>query len=144
MNAEPLAAPDPSLPILGKAEVQVPKSRKPYTIKKQRESWTDEEHMRFLEALKKYDRDWKRIEAYVGTKNAAQIHSHAQKYFLKVQKNNTGDHVPPPGGGGSRYPPRVQGGQSQEEKNRKRREKKQREREAKAAESGCGLVSSHS
>ena len=96
MNAEPLAAPDPSLPILGKAEVQVPKSRKPYTIKKQRESWTDEEHMRFLEALKKYDRDWKRIEAYVGTKNVIQIRSHAQKYFLKVQKNNTGDHVPPP------------------------------------------------
>ena len=88
LNAEPLAAPDPSLHILSKAATSA--------RIKQRVTWTDEEHMRFLEALKKYDRDWKRIEAYVGTKNVIQIRSHAQKYFLKVQKNNTGDHVPPP------------------------------------------------
>jgi len=28
------------------------KQRKPYTIKKQREVWTDEEHDKFLEALR--------------------------------------------------------------------------------------------
>jgi ribosome modulation factor len=28
------------------------KQRKPYTIKKQREVWTDEEHEKFLEALR--------------------------------------------------------------------------------------------
>ena len=28
------------------------KQRKPYVIKKQRENWTDEEHEKFLEALK--------------------------------------------------------------------------------------------
>ena len=94
------------------------KPRKPYTITKQRENWTDEEHQKFLDALRLYDRDWKKIESHIGTKTVIQvchktnlnsfsfltqkfsfilkIRSHAQKYFLKVQKNNTGEHVPPP------------------------------------------------
>merc|ERR1712000_693051 len=66
------------------------------TITKQRESWTEDEHNKFVEALKLYDRDWKKIEAYVGTKSVIQIRSHAQKYFLKIKKNNTGEHIPPP------------------------------------------------
>mmetsp|Transcript_45407 Transcript_45407/g.75775 ORF Transcript_45407/g.75775 Transcript_45407/m.75775 type:complete len:485 (+) Transcript_45407:80-1534(+) len=72
------------------------KERKPYTITKQRENWTEEEHVKFLEALKIYERDWKKIEGFIGTKSVIQIRSHAQKYFLKVQKNRTGEHVPPP------------------------------------------------
>ncbi|KAG0620569.1 hypothetical protein M758_4G226400 [Ceratodon purpureus] len=72
------------------------KIRKPYTITKSRESWTEQEHDKFLEALQLFDRDWKKIEAFVGSKTVIQIRSHAQKYFLKVQKNGTGEHVPPP------------------------------------------------
>ncbi|KAK7295136.1 hypothetical protein RJT34_18040 [Clitoria ternatea] len=72
------------------------KIRKPYTITKSRESWTDQEHDKFLEALHLFDRDWKKIEAFVGSKTVIQIRSHAQKYFLKVQKNGTSEHVPPP------------------------------------------------
>ncbi|KAI4364283.1 hypothetical protein MLD38_020394 [Melastoma candidum] len=72
------------------------KVRKPYTITKSRESWTEEEHDKFLEALQLFDRDWKRIEDFVGSKTVIQIRSHAQKYFLKVQKNGTVAHVPPP------------------------------------------------
>ncbi|GER26446.1 Myb family transcription factor family protein [Striga asiatica] len=89
------------------------KIRKPYTITKSRESWSDQEHDKFVEALHLFDRDWKKIEAFVGSKtviqvvpshllkrakrvNVLQIRSHAQKYFLKVQKNGTSEHVPPP------------------------------------------------
>ncbi|KAK9291803.1 hypothetical protein L1049_019753 [Liquidambar formosana] len=72
------------------------KIRKPYTITKSRESWTDPEHDKFLEALQLFDRDWKKIEAFIGSKTVIQIRSHAQKYFLKVQKNGTNEHLPPP------------------------------------------------
>jgi SHAQKYF class myb-like DNA-binding protein len=72
------------------------RSRKPYTITKQREIWSEYEHSRFLQALHMYGRDWRKIEAHVTTKTVIQIRSHAQKYFLKVQKNNHGDIIPPP------------------------------------------------
>ncbi|CAA7403438.1 unnamed protein product [Spirodela intermedia] len=61
--------------------------RKPYTITKQRERWTDDEHRRFLEALKLYGRAWRRIEEFIGTKTAVQIRSHAQKFFSKVVRD---------------------------------------------------------
>ncbi|KAJ6764900.1 SWI/SNF COMPLEX-RELATED [Salix koriyanagi] len=82
----------------------VPKVRKPYTITKQREKWTDEEHQRFLEALKLYGRGWRKIQEHVGTKTAVQIRSHAQKYFSKVVRESDGSNesslkpieIPPP------------------------------------------------
>ncbi|XP_008643552.1 protein REVEILLE 6 isoform X5 [Zea mays] len=80
----------------GSGEEVSKKVRKPYTITKSRESWTEQEHDKFLEALQLFDRDWKKIEAFVGSKTVIQIRSHAQKYLLKVQKNGTSEHVPPP------------------------------------------------
>ena len=65
---------------------RVAKVRKPYTITKQRERWTDEEHERFLAALKLHGRAWRKIEEHIGTKSAVQIRSHAQKFFSKLQR----------------------------------------------------------
>ncbi|KAL1318202.1 protein REVEILLE 7 isoform X2 [Arachis ipaensis] len=81
-----------------------PKVRKPYTITKQREKWTEEEHEKFLEALKLYGRGWRQIEEHIGTKTAVQIRSHAQKFFSKVVRESDGSaessihpiDIPPP------------------------------------------------
>ncbi|KAG5558669.1 hypothetical protein RHGRI_008577 [Rhododendron griersonianum] len=50
------------------------KVRKPYTITKSRESWTEPEHDKFLEALQLFDRDWKKIEAFIGSKSVIQAY----------------------------------------------------------------------
>ncbi|XP_073134407.1 uncharacterized protein [Henckelia pumila] len=99
---EPVAGQSKALLVNGKGNA--PKVRKPYTITKQREKWTEEEHQRFLEALKLYGRAWRQIEEHVGTKTAIQIRSHAQKFFTKITRDSSIDgekhfnpnEIPPP------------------------------------------------
>ena len=48
--------------------------------------WTAAEHSAFLEGLKIHGREWKKVATCIPTRTAAQIRSHAQKYFAKVSK----------------------------------------------------------
>lgn len=52
--------------------------------------WTREEHQRFLEAIKNFGKNWKKVEDFVGTRTGAQIRSHAQKFFLRLEKELKG------------------------------------------------------
>ena len=48
--------------------------------------WTKDEHFRFLEALKLFGKEWKRVQQHVGTRSSTQARSHAQKFFVKLEK----------------------------------------------------------
>ncbi|KAK1290368.1 hypothetical protein QJS10_CPB18g00850 [Acorus calamus] len=75
----------------------VPKAKK----KRVPMQWTNDEHMRFLEGLQALGKgEWAGIARdYVVTRNATQVASHAQKYFLYQLKKRRGSSIfdlPPP------------------------------------------------
>ncbi|CAG9328797.1 unnamed protein product [Blepharisma stoltei] len=57
------------------------------TLGKRPGRWTHEEHQRFLKAIELYGKNWKKVEEHVVTRTGAQIRSHAQKYFIKIEKH---------------------------------------------------------
>jgi len=48
--------------------------------------WTEAEHQAFLAGLAAYGREWKRVAMHIPTRTSAQVRSHAQKYFCKLQQ----------------------------------------------------------
>jgi SHAQKYF class myb-like DNA-binding protein len=49
--------------------------------------WGEDEHERFLVAMHLYGRkDMRSISNYVGTRTPVQVRSHAQKYFLRLER----------------------------------------------------------
>ena len=60
-------------------------------IKKEKNSilnegrWSEHEHIKFIEAIAKYGKNWKDVQKYVGSRSSAQARSHAQKFFLKLK-----------------------------------------------------------
>ena len=49
--------------------------------------WTDAEHEAFLRGLQLYGREWKKVAAHIPTRTSAQVRSHAQKHFVKLQRD---------------------------------------------------------
>lgn len=54
--------------------------------------WTRAEHEEFLRCLAIYGREWKKVSQRITTRTAAQIRSHAQKYFKKVNQDKDHEH----------------------------------------------------
>ena len=52
--------------------------------------WTREEHHLFLKGLELHGKGWKKIASLIKTRTVVQIRTHAQKYFLKLQKARQG------------------------------------------------------
>ena len=52
--------------------------------------WSYDEHIKFIEAITKYGKNWKNVQNYIGTRTSTQARSHSQKFFLKLKtiKNN--------------------------------------------------------
>ena len=48
--------------------------------------WTQEEHEAFLTSLRRFGKDWYRVEEAIGSRSSAQIRSHAQKFLQKLEK----------------------------------------------------------
>ena len=47
--------------------------------------WSKLDHTKFIEALYLYENDWTRIQEYVNDRTDKQVHSHAQKFFLRLK-----------------------------------------------------------
>eukprot|EP00510_Aplanochytrium_minuta_P003492 CAMPEP_0184014430 /NCGR_PEP_ID=MMETSP0954-20121128/5652_1 /TAXON_ID=627963 /ORGANISM="Aplanochytrium sp, Strain PBS07" /LENGTH=173 /DNA_ID=CAMNT_0026294905 /DNA_START=478 /DNA_END=999 /DNA_ORIENTATION=- len=50
--------------------------------------WDKTEHNLFLQGLHLHGRNWKRISQLVQTRSPVQTRTHAQKFFLKMKKEN--------------------------------------------------------
>jgi len=50
--------------------------------------WTGEEHSRFLQGLQEHGKVWKSIATVVKTRSIVQVRTHAQKYFMKINRGD--------------------------------------------------------
>ena len=55
--------------------------------------WTVAEHHAFVRGLAIYGREWKRVAQDIPTRTSAQVRSHAQKYFTKVEKQMSSNSI---------------------------------------------------
>jgi len=69
-----------------KPEQSYKKETKASRLGKSTGRWTHKEHILFIEGLKIYGKNWKKVESYIGTRTGTQIRSHAQKFFNRIKK----------------------------------------------------------
>ena len=75
-----------------KPEQSYKKETKASRLGKSTGRWTSKEHLLFIEGLKIYGKNWKKVESFIGTRTGTQIRSHAQKFFNRIRKEfNTED-----------------------------------------------------
>jgi SHAQKYF class myb-like DNA-binding protein len=56
--------------------------------------WTEVEHNAFLEGLEMYGKKWKKVSRHIKTRSVIQTRTHAQKYYLMLNKDGLhDDHV---------------------------------------------------
>ena len=48
--------------------------------------WDAEEQQAFVEGIKLFGYKWKDIANFIGSRTSTQVRSHAQKYFIKLEK----------------------------------------------------------
>eukprot|EP00980_Cylindrotheca_fusiformis_P009260 scaffold2018_cov113-Cylindrotheca_fusiformis.AAC.14 len=75
--------------LIRKEAIQTPKKRKRNSSKQEGQTsgrWTREEHSSFLAGLQEFGREWKKVATRIPTRTSAQIRSHAQKYFAKLER----------------------------------------------------------
>jgi len=71
-----------------KPEQSYKKETKASRLGKSTGRWTQQEHVLFIEGLKIYGKNWKKVESYIGTRTGTQIRSHAQKFFNRIKKEH--------------------------------------------------------
>lgn len=71
-----------------KPEQSYKKETKASRLGKSTGRWTQQEHALFIEGLKIYGKNWKKVESYIGTRTGTQIRSHAQKFFNRIKKEH--------------------------------------------------------
>jgi len=49
-------------------------------------TWTSEEHIRFVQAVRTFGKNWKMITEFIGTRSRAQVGSHAQDFRTQIRK----------------------------------------------------------
>lgn len=69
-----------------KPEQSYKKETKASRLGKSTGRWTSKEHVLFIEGLKIYGKNWKKVESFIGTRTGTQIRSHAQKFFNRIRK----------------------------------------------------------
>lgn len=57
-----------------------------HTCRKGERYWRDDEHLRFLVAVRRYGRNWGEITRCVGTRSRQSVYSHAQKFRKRVER----------------------------------------------------------